>query len=107
MNADTNRPKMSAPTPETDNLARGNHVVPTEWAEQLERERDEALEKYTALATENMLAVNRLAEERDEARAVAYDLAVIASHCLGWHDHESSEAAIRIAAALKRWKKSK
>ena len=138
MNADTNRPKMSAPTPETDNLARGNHVVPTEWAEQLERERDEAWEeiknlqgayddatnyyariieliderdeareKYTALATENMLAVNRLAEERDEARAVAYDLAVIASHCLGWHDHESTDAAIRIAAALKRWKKSK
>ena len=134
MNADTNRPKMSAPTPETDNLARGNHVVPTEWAEQLERERDEALidrangdiatmtinhyerllrerdearEKYAALATENMLAVNKLAEERDEARAVAYDLAVIASHCLGWHDHESTDAAIRIAAALKRWKKSK
>jgi hypothetical protein len=35
---------MSA-TPETDDLARGNHVVPTEWAEQLERERDEAREK--------------------------------------------------------------
>ena len=34
-------------TPETDNLARGNHVVPTEFAEKLERERDrlaEALE---------------------------------------------------------------
>ena len=30
-------------TPETDNLARGNHVVPTEFAEQLERERDEAI----------------------------------------------------------------
>jgi hypothetical protein len=29
-------------TPETDNLARGNHVVPTEFAQQLERERDEA-----------------------------------------------------------------
>ncbi len=29
---------------ETDNIARGNHVVPTEWAEQLERERDEARE---------------------------------------------------------------
>jgi hypothetical protein len=25
-------------TPETNNLARGNHVVPTEFAEQLERE---------------------------------------------------------------------
>ena len=32
-------------TPETDDLARGNHVVPTEWAEQLERERDEAREE--------------------------------------------------------------
>lgn len=30
-------------TPETDNLARGNHVVPTEFAEQLERERDRAV----------------------------------------------------------------
>jgi len=32
-------------TPETDDLARGNHVVPTEWAQQLERERNEAREK--------------------------------------------------------------
>ena len=31
-------------TPETDDIARGNHVVPTEWAEQLERERDEAID---------------------------------------------------------------
>ena len=31
-------------TPETDDIARGNHVVPVEWAEQLERERDEARE---------------------------------------------------------------
>jgi hypothetical protein len=36
-------------TPETDNLARGNHVVPTEWAEKLERERDEAREKNARL----------------------------------------------------------
>jgi hypothetical protein len=27
-------------TPETDNLARGNHVVPTEFAQELERERN-------------------------------------------------------------------
>ena len=31
-------------TPQTDDIARGNHVVPTEWAKQLERERDEARE---------------------------------------------------------------
>jgi hypothetical protein len=35
-------------TPETDNLARGNHVVPTEFAEKLERERDEAREDLSA-----------------------------------------------------------
>jgi len=80
-------------TPQTDDLARGNHVVPTEWAEQLERERDEAIrqrnetnesskyavdyairerdearEKYDDLATEHMLAINRICNERDEAR---------------------------------------
>ena len=36
-------------TPETDDLARGNHVVPTEWAKQLERERDEAREEVRLL----------------------------------------------------------
>ena len=54
-------------TPQTDDLARGNHVVPTEWAEQLERERDEARKKYDNEATEHMLAVNRICNERDEA----------------------------------------
>ena len=55
-------------TPETDDIARGNHVVPVEWAEQLERERDEAREKYATEATEHMLAVNKVCNERDEAR---------------------------------------
>jgi hypothetical protein len=62
------------PTLETDNIARGNHVVPTEWAQQLERERDEAREKYATEATEHMLAVNKLANERDEAREELYDI---------------------------------
>jgi hypothetical protein len=31
---------MKSDTPETDDLARGNHVVPTEFARDLERERD-------------------------------------------------------------------
>ena len=56
------------PTPETDDIARGNHVVPTEWAQQLERERDEAMEKHATEATEHMLAINKLCNERDEAR---------------------------------------
>ncbi len=55
-------------TPETDDIARGNHVVPVEWAQQLERERDEAREKYATEATEHMLVINKLCNERDEAR---------------------------------------
>ena len=37
-------------TPETDNLARGNHVVPTEFAEQLERELATVTEQRDRLA---------------------------------------------------------
>ena len=73
-------------TPETDDIARGNHVVPTEWAQQLERERDEARkmsdaaawdrdasrERHATEATEHMLAVNKICNERDEAREEAH-----------------------------------
>jgi hypothetical protein len=45
----------------------------------------------------------KLERERDEARSVANELANIASHCLGWHDHESTETAEKITNALKRW----
>lgn len=71
----TQKERTILKTPETDNLARGNHVVPTEWAEQLER-------------------------ERDEAREIAKQLIHIASHCLGWHDNTNPET---IAEAIKRW----
>ena len=51
-------------TPETDDIARGNHVVPVEWAEQLERERDEAREKTERYRLE----ANAIMMQRDEAR---------------------------------------
>jgi hypothetical protein len=47
-------------TPQTDDLARGNHVVPTEWAEQLERERDEAREERDNLKQELEIVTARL-----------------------------------------------
>jgi hypothetical protein len=56
-------------TPETDNLARGNHVVPTEWAERLERERDEARGDLDNMQEQRDLAmkvIKRLERERDE-----------------------------------------
>lgn len=59
------------PTPETDDIALGNHVVPTEWAQQLERERDEAIEatKKTKAYKRVLKVTNaQLKRERDEAR---------------------------------------
>jgi hypothetical protein len=63
------------PTPETDDIARGNHVAPTEWAQQLERERDEARRKLNNLDVtaihschnECQRPVCVLRRERDEA----------------------------------------
>jgi hypothetical protein len=50
----------------------------------------------------------KLERERDEARAVAYDLAVIASHCLGSHGSALlTETSERIADTLKRWRELK
>jgi hypothetical protein len=61
---------MIGKTPQTDDLARGNHVVPTEWAEQLERERDEALidRANGDIATMTINHYERVLRERDEAR---------------------------------------
>jgi uncharacterized protein (DUF3084 family) len=65
-------------TPETDNLARGNHVVPTEFARDLERERDEALRLHRDALREREAAereaddtlgrVHKAERERDEAK---------------------------------------
>jgi hypothetical protein len=78
------------------------------------RERDEAkvdaariADKLSGLELRSTEELARLEQERNEARDVADELASVAAHCLGWHDHESPDAAIKIAAALKRWKKSK
>ena len=59
-------------TPETDARTYvpllGASTVPAEFARKLERERNEARDKYDTLATEHMLVVNKLCKERDHAR---------------------------------------
>ncbi len=118
---------------ETDNIARGNHVVPTEWAQQLERERDEAREDAAHWKIEYEIVVSRLCgvkhdrdngvifeheiipklqRERDEARAVADELVAIATRYLGWHlsrtpmgpDDDHLAQSRRITEAIARWK---
>jgi hypothetical protein len=57
-------------TPETDNLARGNHVVPTELAQQLERERDEARKKIEAIVKWSVALANLVDNLRAELTAI-------------------------------------
>jgi len=60
-------------TPETDAALYPMNQVDIVWpdfARRLERERDEAREKYDTLAVENMLEVNKLCKERDEWAAM-------------------------------------
>ena len=58
-------------TPETDNLARGNHVVPTEFAQDLERKLRKARD-----------TVHRLRKQRAIALAFGEQLAIglVTSH---------------------------
>jgi len=63
--------------------------------------------KPTSLCKERELR-KKAERERDEARAVAYDLAVISSHCLGSHGSALlTETSERIADTLKRWRELK
>ena len=54
-------------TPETDDLARGNHVVPTEWAEQLEIERNEAIRQRDETNESSVFSCNFYYEEKLKA----------------------------------------
>jgi hypothetical protein len=70
-------------------------------------ETDEQFKSFPAYF-EIDLFCRKLERERDEARAVAYDLAVIASHCLGSHGSALlTETSERIADTLKRWRELK
>jgi hypothetical protein len=63
-------------TPETDNertLKLALEVF-TKLASTLKQERDEARQQYDDLATEHVLAVNKLCNERDEARDLAQQM---------------------------------
>jgi hypothetical protein len=77
---------MKSDTPETDDLARGNHVVPTEWARDLERERNEL--RADQINHENLSM--RYMDERDEARGWAE---------AAWAKSDRAEKMLRIAAA--------
>jgi hypothetical protein len=53
--------------PITTSIGKTVRVVPYETALRFEQERNELQEKYDTLATENMLEVNKLCNQRDAA----------------------------------------
>jgi predicted Zn-dependent protease len=117
------------PTPETDAFMtriRGidgdKHWVPADTAKRLERERDEAREELSDIRLNLgadaegytlLHAVCAIQNERDEARAVAGELADVASKYLSFllavtpaktnETHEKE--TMRVIDAIKRWKK--
>jgi hypothetical protein len=66
-------------TPQTDDLSRGNYVVPTEWSERLERERDKTRAELEMWRDGNIMhqthrdELEKVECERDEARKYAED----------------------------------
>jgi hypothetical protein len=67
-------------TPETDNLARGNHVVPTEFAQDLERERNNARQIANEMSESNEVLLADLHYTRQdlkEARKALKDIAAL------------------------------
>jgi uncharacterized coiled-coil DUF342 family protein len=99
---------FSAPssTPETDaclSAARGESLE--DLCRRLERERDETQKKYDILATENMLEVNKLCNERDEAlNAIhTYRCEVEAWEILNKTRQERDEAKHEIEGWKNKW----
>ena len=87
-----------------------NHACGTPLSVAL-RERDEAKEAYGTLATEHVLAVNKLAEERDEALAQVKELIYIAERAIALAeiDFENDKFGIvsELRSDLAKIKKSK
>ena len=97
-------------TPETDDQPTINAIndngyqvpcVDIEFARKLERERDEAREKYDNLATEHMLVVNKLCEERDEAQNASEAFSALAWKLEG-ERNEAREVLRELYFAVQR-----
>jgi hypothetical protein len=92
-------------TPNTDDLARGNHVVPTEWAEQLERERDEARDQSQRLRVQlnHYTQANEMAEQAFRERDESHKIAERAIDDLAWFNETNSQ---RLRTELKKLKEA-
>jgi replicative DNA helicase len=84
--------RIMTSTPETDNLARGNHVVPTEFAQQLERELTEARKEIEGLhyaLKQSSTIYDVVTEQRDKLTEVLQEM-----------QYDRSDKAIKMANEL-------
>lgn len=93
-------------TPQTDDIARGNHVVPTEWAQQLERERDEALSQIVQaecraerFCQERDIAITTIEDAKRALKATDYEGILLAAMRVKEERDEAREALERIYQA--------
>jgi hypothetical protein len=98
---------IELPTPETDAKA-SPHIgfyscatVPANFARALERERDEAREKYDTEATENVLQINKICNQRDEAMDVLEQISLYLSSGMGDDSTTAQQYKERILDGIK------
>ena len=75
-------------------------VVPYETSMRFEQERNEVQEKYDTLAVENMLEVNKVCNQRDEAMDVLSNLSHYLSCGLGDENTTAMEYGARIREGI-------
>jgi hypothetical protein len=96
------------PTPECDQYAisiptstgKTYRVILYETAQGFEAQRDELQEKYDKLATENMLEVNKICNQRDDAIDVLSNLSHYLSCGLGDENTTAKEYGARIREGI-------
>lgn len=86
--------------PITTNTGKTVRIVPYETALRFEQERNEVQEKYDNLAVENMLEVNKVCNQRDEAMDVLSNLSHYLSCGLGDENTTAKEYGARIREGI-------
>jgi hypothetical protein len=98
-----NRPPVESANfviPITTSDGKTIRVVPYETSMRFEQERNEVQEKYDTLAVENMLEVNKICNQRDEAVGVLSYLSHYLSCGLGDENTTAKEYGARIQEGI-------
>jgi hypothetical protein len=98
-----NRPPVESENfviPITTSNGKTIRVVPYETSMRFEQERNEIQEKYDTLAVENMLEVNKMCNQRDEAMDILSNLSHYLSCGLGDENTTAKEYGARIREGI-------